>query len=170
MCSIRKFNRKRRRFVWSVAFFFVPLQFGKDVTCTTLKVEPETNGGVSFFLAACQGSYLKRMEIDMKESRKPREVFDVAPTQPRGNESPKDSRRDGRFEGELERLLEKCKAAPDYLTAYFVFNSNTGTLRRFGCPEELIGEYDLRLARFFSRKNEVADAARNIIELMLLYY
>jgi hypothetical protein len=26
LVSIRKFNRKRGRFVWSAAFFFVPLQ------------------------------------------------------------------------------------------------------------------------------------------------
>ncbi len=107
------------------------------------------------------------MEIDINKSRKPREVFDVTPTQPCGNESPEDSRRDGRFITELERLVVKCKAVADYSIANFGFSTGTQVLRSFGCPEELIGKYDLKLAGFFGRKNEVIDTARNIIELFM---
>ena len=110
---------------------------------------------------------MKRMEIDINKSRKPREVFDVTPTQPCGNEGPKDSRKDGRYITALERLVTKCKAAADYSTANFGFDTGTQVLRTLGCPEELIAVYDLKLAAFFSRKNEVNDAARNIIELFM---
>ena len=54
---------------------------------------------------------------------------------------------------------------------YAILQTVTGQVSSFSamsrCPEELIGIYDLKLAAFFSRKNEVNDAARNIIELFM---
>ena len=71
------------------------------------------------------------------------------------------------FERLLNQLLSKCQAAPDYLTASFVFNTSVRGLRAFGCPESLIDDYDLRLSTFFGRKNEVTGAARDIVELFM---
>ena len=149
-------------------FFLLTFAVWKGVTSGVTRWRPiRKEGGNLAFCQACQGSCLKRMEIDINKSRKPREVFDVTPTQPCGNEGPKDSRKDGRYITALERLVTKCKAAADYSTANFGFDTGTQVLRTLGCPEELIEIYDLKLAAFFSRKNEVTDAARNIIELFM---
>ena len=67
----------------------------------------------------------------------------------------------------LDEVLARCKATPDYLTADFTFNTSVKSLRAFGCPESLIEEYDMRLAEFFGRRNEVNGAAKTLIELIM---